>query len=291
MAIDDIEKISIPDNWNNQIKKWIADNGDSWWNPIEQYLLKYRDNKPNLRGNRNGNMNWNRERCYELIFFYHNHNQTSQDISRWWAMRDYCCPKTKRNGFADGEIGRMRRAGINLRGEVQPRRKTIKQTSIPAARHISSRFSLRRQIMERRQERVAKSGGSFDSLSREARGLPAEHLAQQQHPDHPTGVTYDAAHRMKHGRTSIFAENEQKIIGSYKKFNDLVIGLNKLPEAFPISDYHTMSIREREMVHLQLMKLLPRLRALVENIQNLPQPDKTVPFQMPNEVDLKILKS
>lgn len=143
-------------------------------------------------------------------------------------------------------------------------------TASPKSQPSQARPSMR-EILERRRERYAAAGGTFDTLTREERGMPPIELANVQHPDYPEGVTYDVAFRQEHGRTVLFTVTERQRLAAWRQLLGIIDRLGKLTdEPRPsIAVYRTLRANEKDMVEFQVRKVMPKINDLVGFLESL----------------------
>jgi hypothetical protein len=89
-------------------------------------------------------------------------------------------------------------------------------------------------------------------------------------------VTYDAAHRMEHGRTHLFSVAEQKRIEALRRFTNTLDGLNQIVANRPtVADYELLSPNEQDLVRLRARKTpLGEVLALLEYLEGLNKPQR-----------------
>lgn len=272
MAFEHVQ-FTIPDS-ADQIRIWRETRGKEWCEILTAFMQSPSKGKVLV---------WNSDRYYELTYLWDEEQQTAVEITRYWIGRGllpfYVTEKapdgTGHRGVVDGMARRMQSLEILRQRAQYPEervRNAIRGRHPGQAAIAPPPVNRTREIVEMRRLRNERSGGSFESLSREDRGLPSAELAQQQHPAYPDGVTYDAAHRMENGRTTIFTVVEQQRLGTLRNILDTVEVLMKAARATrpSLAQYQDLKHNEKDLIHLGLRKMLPEVKLLIAYLENLP---------------------
>jgi hypothetical protein len=270
----------IPDS-ASQIKIWRKTRGKEWCDNLIAFVQSPSKGKV---------LEWNFDRYYELTYLWNEEQQTAVEITRYWIGRgllpfhvtDKGQDGTGHRGVVDGMARRMQDLHIlNQRTEYPERARNVIKRSATVAPPAPP-INRTREILEIRRRRNERSGGSFESLSREERGLPPAELAQQQHPAYPDGVTYDAAHRIEHGRTTIFTIAEQRRLGTLRNILEIIEVLMKAVRMNrpSLDHYQDLKYSEKDLIQLGLRKALPEVKKLILYLESFPEEEakSQVPF-------------
>lgn len=281
---------------DEQMLVWKEARGLDWCTRFETFARKQpRETIETARGI----LVWNRDRYYELAYLWNDLNLTAVQITRFWIGQKHiplnsdikgAADGTGHRGVVDGMARRMQRFGIlEKRQSYSPERiqnaihgRSASNSGDAPPRVARPPVSMR-EIMEIRRRRLDLSGGSFDSLPREERGLPSQEMANVQHPDHAPGVTYDMAFRNDHGRTHLFTATEKRRLGVFSRISDLVRGLTKLTEtALPtIAEFDGLRANEKDLILHGIAKALPEAMILLNYLEEL----KALPETISPETD------
>lgn len=292
MAFEQI-KFHIPDQ-DQQFAEWMAVRGEDWLKRLMAFMTTEDNGKV---------INWTPERYYELAYLWNEKNHTSVQITRYWIGRGLLALRVTRRapdgtghrGVVDGMARRMQDEGILVRRGKYPDdrvRNAIQGKSMSTSDEpvrVSRPARSMREIIEMRRRRLNQSGGPFDSLSREERGLPAAELANIQHPDHALGVTYDIAFRNERGRTHIFTADEKKRLDTFSGLSDLVRTLAKLSETeLPTHDeFAALRSSEQDLILHSIAKMLPGIRKLLDHLEGLKAMPRSLTFAMRENLPLE----